>query len=245
MCLLLGVAARSGEPQTPVLLVVGDSLSAAYKIPVASGWVHLLSERLSRHGYSYRVVNASIPGDTTAGGLARLPAELKRNRPAIVIIALGGNDGLQGLPLDQMRSNLTRMVDLSHKAGARVLLVGVRMPPNYGAVYTQRFAAVFRIVAEKEKVPLVPEILAGVATHPELMQAGGLHPRAAGEPRVLDNVWKGLAPLLRHSKHQEYAGLPHPSRSNSATSLHEAGNRQAHLLQPAEPCSCPSPESRI
>ena len=160
------------------------------------GWVHLLDHRLERQGYRYRVVNASIPGDTTAGGLTRLPEDLKRYHPAIVIIALGGNDGLQGLPLEQMRSNLKQMVGLARGAGARVLLVGVRMPPNYGPVYTRRFEAVFKHVARETDVPLVPEILAGVATHPELMQSGGLHPRASGEPRVLDNVWKGLQPLL-------------------------------------------------
>ena len=196
--LLAGVArAASSSSSAPVLLVVGDSLSAAYKIPIDEGWVHLLEGRLKARGYAYRVVNASIPGDTTAGGLARLPADLKRYHPAIVVIALGGNDGLQGLPLEQMQDNLTRMVKQARASGARVLLVGVRMPPNYGPVYTRRFEAVFKAVAKKTGTALVPEILAGVATHPDLMQAGGLHPRAAGEPRVLDNVWKGLEPLLR------------------------------------------------
>ena len=179
-----------------MLVVVGDSLSAAYKIPMDKGWVHLLDGRLAKQGYRYRVVNASIPGDTTAGGLARLPDDLKRYHPAIVIIALGGNDGLQGLPLQQMQSNLTKMVGLARKSGERVLLVGVRMPPNYGPVYTRRFEDVFKDVARKTGVPLVPEILAGVATHPTLMQSGGLHPKAAGEPQVLDNIWKGLLPLL-------------------------------------------------
>ena len=197
MCLFLAATAAADQPQAPVLLVVGDSLSAAYKIPIDKGWVHLLSRRLEREGYRYRVVNASIPGDTTAGGLSRLPADLGRYHPAIVVIELGGNDGLQGLPPEQMRDNLVRMVALSKRAGARVLLVGVRMPPNYGEVYTKDFAAVYGAVAKQTGVPLVPEILAGVATHPELMQPGGLHPRAAGEPRVLDNVWKGLEPLLR------------------------------------------------
>ncbi len=189
--------ALGASAPVPVLLVVGDSLSAAYKIPMDKGWVHLLDQRLTQQGYRYRVVNASIPGDTTSGGLARLPDDLKRDHPAIVIIALGGNDGLQGLPLEQMQANLTKMVGLSRKSGAKVLLVGVRMPPNYGPVYTRRFEAVFKHVAQKTDVPLVPEILAGVATHPELMQSGGLHPKAAGEPRVLDNVWKGLQPLLK------------------------------------------------
>lgn len=179
-----------------MLLVVGDSLSAAYKIPMDKGWVHLLDQRLAQDGYRYRVVNASIPGDTTAGGLARLPDDLKRYHPAIVIIALGGNDGLQGLPLEQMQSNLAGMVRLARGSGARVLLVGVRMPPNYGPVYTRRFVDMFRQVARDTGVPLVREILAGVATHPGLMQTDGLHPKAAGEPRVLDNVWAGLRPLL-------------------------------------------------
>lgn len=188
--------ARAGQPRVPVLLVLGDSLSAAYKIPMEKGWVHLLAQRLDQKGYRYRVVNASIPGDTTAGGLSRLPADLARYRPAIVIVELGGNDGLQGLPLDGMEQNLTRIVRLARQGGARVLLVGVRMPPNYGAVFTRRFAAVYKAVAEKTGVPLVPEMLAGVASRPELMQPGGLHPTAAGEPRVLENVWSGLAPIL-------------------------------------------------
>ncbi len=160
------------------------------------GWVHLLDQRLARDGYRYRVVNASIPGDTTAGGLTRLPDDLRRYHPAIVVIALGGNDGLQGLPPDQMQSNLERMVRLARGSGARVLLVGVRMPPNYGPAYTRRFVDVFKQVARETGVPLVPEILAGVATHPGLMQSDGLHPKSAGEPRVLDNVWTGLQPLL-------------------------------------------------
>ncbi len=199
MGLFLAAAAAASQPRPPALLVIGDSLSAAYKIPSDKGWVHLLSQRLDREGYRYRVVNASIPGDTTAGGLSRLPGDLKRYHPAIVVVELGGNDGLQGLPPAQMQDNLTRMVELSKQAGARVLLVGVRMPPNYGQVYTKDFAAVYRAVAKQTGVPLVPEILAGVATHPDLMQSGGLHPRAEGEPRVLENVWKGLKPLLGQS----------------------------------------------
>ncbi len=195
MFILCGVTA--GAAERPVLLVVGDSLSAAYKIPVEKGWVHLLSERLAARGYAYRVVNASIPGDTTAGGLARLPGELKRYQPAIVVIELGGNDGLQGLPPGQMRANLARMVGLAQKAGAKVLLVGVRMPPNYGPAYTKRFAAVYREVAAAKNVPLVPELMKGVVSHPELMQERGIHPRAAAEPKLLDNVWPVLEPLLK------------------------------------------------
>lgn len=188
---------RAAPPSAPVLLVVGDSLSAAYRIPREAGWVHLLSQRLAARGYDYRVVNASIPGDTTAGGLARLPAALARYRPALVIVELGGNDGLQGLALAQMRSNLEKIVRLCRRSGAGVVLVGVRMPPNYGATYTERFAAVYREVARAARVPLVPELLAGVAEHRDLMQAGGLHPLAKAEPRLLDNVWPVLVPLLK------------------------------------------------
>ena len=182
------------------------------------GWVHLLEKKLARDGYRYRVVNASIPGDTTAGGLTRLPGDLKRYRPAIVVIALGGNDGLQGLPLDQMRSNLVRMIKLARASGARVLLVGVRMPPNYGPVYTRHFVDVYRDVARQAGVPLVPEILAHVATHPELMQSGGLHPKAAGEPRVLDNVWAGLEPLL-----EKPGSAAHPSSTKEGARLASPG----------------------
>ncbi len=182
-----------------MLLVVGDSLSAAYKMPQAKGWVHLLAERLAARGYDYRVVNASIPGDTTAGGLARLPGELAHNHPTIVAIELGGNDGLQGLPLAQMRANLARMVALAQKAAAKVLLIGVRLPPNYGAAYIKRFEAVYKKVATTKNVPLAPELLRGVATHPKLMKPRGIHPRAAAEPKLLANVWPALQPLLSKS----------------------------------------------
>ncbi len=195
--MMLGVAAQGATTaRSPVLLVLGDSLSAAYRIPREAGWVRLLQQRLRREGYNYRVVNASIPGDTTAGGLARLPPALKRYRPSLVVIELGGNDGLQGLPLGQMKSNLSKMIGLARKSGAKTVLVGVRMPPNYGPEYTKRFEAVFREVAKADDIPLVPELLAGVATHRDLMQAGGLHPIAKAEPRLLANVWRILEPLL-------------------------------------------------
>ncbi|HET7370089.1 MAG TPA: arylesterase [Gammaproteobacteria bacterium] len=190
-------AAQSAARQT--ILVVGDSLSAAHGIPAEAGWVSLLSKRLEQQGYDYRVVNASISGDTTSGGLARLPAALDRYQPAIVVLELGGNDGLRGQPVSTMRSNLHRMIELSQQAGARVLLVGVRMPPNYGPVYARQFHQVYRQLADKMDVALVPKILAGIAAHPDLMQADRIHPVAAAEPKVLDNIWPVLEPLLRKS----------------------------------------------
>ncbi|MGH8225818.1 MAG: arylesterase [Gammaproteobacteria bacterium] len=200
-CFLVAwIPAAGARSASPAILVVGDSLSAAYKIPVQKGWVHLLAGRLARHGYDYRVINASIPGDTTAGGLSRLPAELARYHPAIVVIELGGNDGLQGLPPTQMQSNLAQMTKLARAAGAKVLLVGVRMPPNYGPVYAARFEAVYKEIAEAQGLALAPELLAGVATHRNLMQADGIHPRAAAEPKLLDNVWPALLSLLKKER---------------------------------------------
>lgn len=181
-------------------------MSAAYKIPVKAGWVHLLAERLAERGYDYQVTNASIPGDTSAGGLARLPEALERLDPAIVIIELGGNDGLQGLSPEQMRSNLMQMVTLAQKSGAKVLLIGVRMPPNYGPAYATRFAAVYKKVAKTRNVPLVPRLMSGVAMHPELMQERSIHPNAKAGPKILDNVWLVLKPLL--DKHPKQAFAP-------------------------------------
>ncbi|HET7587752.1 MAG TPA: arylesterase [Gammaproteobacteria bacterium] len=185
--------------ERPVILVVGDSLSAAHGIPAEAGWVALLSERLEQQGYDYRVVNASISGDTTSGGLARLPAALERHDPAIVILELGGNDGLRGQPVQAMRANLLRMIQLSKQSGARVVLVGVRVPPNYGPVYARRFHQVYLDLAKKTDAALAPKILAGVAQDPDLMQADGIHPVAAAEPKVLNNIWPALEPLLRPS----------------------------------------------
>lgn len=179
-----------------MLLVLGDSLSAAYRIPRKDGWVQLLRSKLRRQGYDLRVINASIPGETSAGGLARLPKLLSLYRPAVVVIELGGNDGLRGLSLMAMKSNLEKMVQLSRHAGARVLLVGVRLPPNYGRTFVQKFVNVFHVVARQEDVALVPEILARVARYRQLMQPSGIHPLAKAEPQVLENVWEGLRPLL-------------------------------------------------
>lgn len=199
--MLLSVAVRvfAAPAPAPVILVMGDSLSAAYGIETAQGWVALLAQRLARDGYHYHVVNASVSGDTSAQGLTRLPLELARHRPAIVVLELGANDGLRGLAVNALQANLARMLGLARQAGAKVLLIGIYLPPNYGPEYTQKFAAVYPQLAQQYHVPLVPFLLAGVAEHRELMQADGLHPIAAAESRVLANVWPRLEPLLRRT----------------------------------------------
>jgi len=188
--------ARADGAGAPRLLVLGDSLSAAYGIPRQQGWVALLQQRLSKAGYPHQVINASITGDTTAGALARLPAALREQRPALVVIELGGNDGLRGFSLDQLRANLERLVSLSRAEGAKVLLLGVRLPANYGSAYGERFHQVYAQVSQSTLVPLVPFFLAGVAETREGMLADGIHPGAAAQPRILDNVWPALQPLL-------------------------------------------------
>lgn len=188
--------AGADDSTAPRLLVLGDSLSAAYGIPREQGWVALLQQRLSAAGYPHRVINASITGDTTGGGLTRLPAALQRHRPALVLIELGGNDGLRGFSLQQTRDNLLDMVAHSRAAGARVLLAGVRLPANYGNDYRERFQRVFVEVSEQRDVPLVPFLLAGVAETRDAMLADGIHPAAEAQPRIVDNVWPVLQPLL-------------------------------------------------
>ena len=178
------------------MLVVGDSLSAGYGIDVDAGWVNLLRRRLASQEAHWRVVNRSISGDTTAGGLARLPALLEQFRPDIVIIELGSNDGLRGLSFKQMQANLQAMIDASRAAGGWVLLVGGRLPPNYGAVYTQAFYDSFQELAQANQVPLVPFLLEGVAQDRSLMQADGYHPNAKAQPRLLENVWSVLKKAL-------------------------------------------------
>jgi acyl-CoA thioesterase-1 len=181
----------------PVILLVGDSIGAGYGVPLDRAWAALLQARLKAEGLPQRLVNASISGDTSRGGLARLPEALKRHRPSILIIELGGNDGLRGISPQEMKSNLGRMIGLARAAGARVLLVGMRLPPNYGLAFTERFERVYHELAKERGVPLVPFLLEGVATDRALMQADGIHPNAAGQPRVLDNLWPYLDPLLR------------------------------------------------
>ena len=178
------------------LLVVGDSLSAAYGIDAATGWVAQLQQRLRQQQADYTVINASISGDTSANGRARLPRALAQHRPALVVVELGGNDGLRGLPLPQMKRNLAEMVRAAKRAGARVLLIGIKLPPNYGQRYTRDFERVYQDLAKEQRVALVPHLLDGVAGVDGLMQSDGIHPTAAAQPRMLDNVWPALRPLL-------------------------------------------------
>lgn len=195
-----GVAGPSGAAPARTLLVVGDSLSAEYGLPRGTGWVALLERRIEHERLPWRVVNASISGDTTSGGRARLPALLKEHRPAVVVIELGGNDALRGLPLASTEDNLVTMTRTAKAAGARVLLLGMQVPPNYGRKYTQDFEQLFANAAKAEQVSLVPFLLAGVADGPDpvaLFQADRIHPKAEAHPRLLDNVWPALRPLLR------------------------------------------------
>jgi len=182
--------------ESPVILVVGDSLSAAYGIRVEQGWVALLQTRLKTQGYGHRVVNASSSGETTGGALARLPRALERHRPAVVIIELGGNDGLRGLPIADVRRNFDALISLSLATGAKVLLVGMRIPPNYGPAYAKSFDDLYGDLAREHRLPLVPFFLDGIALDDALMQDDGLHPNAAAQPRLLDMVWPRLQPLL-------------------------------------------------
>ena len=186
----------SANPAAPVLLVVGDSISAAYGLPPGMGWVDLLSARLATQKFPHRVINASITGDTTAGGRARLPALLARDKPAIVVLELGGNDGLRGGDLAATRENLAAMVTAAERAGARVLVVGMRLPPNYGTTYVREFSALFATVAGARKTPLVPFFFEGFGERNELFQADRIHPTASAQPLLLDNVWSVLVPLL-------------------------------------------------
>lgn len=174
----------------------GDSLSAAHGLATEQGWVALLRRRLQAEGYGYRIVNASVSGETTSGGLARLPRALALHDPRIVILELGANDGLRGLPVAAIRERLAEMIRLCERAGARVLLLGIRLPPNYGPRYGDPFAAQYHELSRQFHLPLVPFLLAGVALNPRLMQSDGLHPNALGEPLVLNTVWPYLKPLL-------------------------------------------------
>jgi acyl-CoA thioesterase-1 len=196
----VSLAPRAGPaPAGParVILVAGDSLSAEYGIARGTGWVPLLGARLAQRYPNYQAVNASISGDTTHGGLARLPALLKRHAPAIVILELGANDALRGLPLTITGNNLRAMADMAREAGARVLIAGMRIPPNYGPDYTQKFAGLFPAAARAVQAGLIPFLLEGIAGNRDMFQADGIHPVAAAQPLLLENVWRELEPMLQ------------------------------------------------
>jgi len=183
----------------PTVLVLGDSLSAGFGMDVDQTWVAMLEARLQSEGYGYRVINASISGDTTGNGRRRLPRALTLHQPEIVIIELGGNDGLRGLPVEVMHSNLEAMVIRAHEAGALVVLAGILIPPNYGEDYANEFAAVYPALADKYRLPLIPFFMDGVALSPGKMQADGIHPNTEAQPILMNNVWQVLWPALQES----------------------------------------------
>ena len=182
----------------PVILVLGDSLSAGYGMNREQSWVHLLQLRLDEQGHSYRILNSSISGDTTQGGLTRLPRLLNTYQPKIVMIELGANDGLRGIDPDLTRANMTRMIELSQDSGAQVLLAGIKLPPNYGTQYLQKFESMYADLADKYDTLLVPFFMDGVVFTPGMLQADGIHPSVQGQPVLLENVWKVLGPELGH-----------------------------------------------
>lgn len=190
----------------PSILVLGDSLSAAYGLETRQGWVELLRQRLKDQGYAYRVVNASVSGETSRGGRHRLPELLARHAPAILVLELGANDGLRGLPLDALQANLAAMVLRAREAGARVLLVGMQIPPNLGPFYTERFAALYAELAAQQDLAFTPFLLAGVAGDERLMQDDATHANAQGQTRMLENVWVVLQELLERPEGREVAG---------------------------------------
>lgn len=194
--LLLILIAVAPAHAARTILVFGDSLSAGYGLPTGSGWVSLLDQRLKRDRLDYAVVNASISGETTLGGRNRIAAALAEHQPAVVIVQLGGNDGLRGNSIEETRRNLIAIVETSRKAGAKVLLVGMRIPPNYGAVYTRRFEALYAEVARQQNASLVPFMLQGFADKREWFQSDGIHPAVEAQPRILDNIYRRLRALL-------------------------------------------------
>jgi len=195
IALALAIEARSSD--APAILVMGDSLSAGYGLKVETGWVVLLQRRLISKGYGYHVIDASVSGETTGGARTRFPRALQLHHPDIVILELGGNDGLRGLPIAQMKTNLRAMIEAARNAHAKILLLGMNIPPNYGPEYAGQFHRVYVDLAQQYQVPLVDFFLAGVALTPQLMQADGIHPTAEAQPRLLDNIWPVLLPLLQ------------------------------------------------
>jgi acyl-CoA thioesterase I len=197
MLVLLSSAATNVYSASKTVLVVGDSLSAEYGISRGAGWVALLEQRLKQERLGASVVNASISGETTSGGRTRLPSLLSKHKPDVVVIELGANDGLRGLPVPAAEANLRAMVDAARKSGARVLLVGMRMPPNYGRDYADKFFAMYGTLSRDVKVPLAPFMLDGIAQKPELFQPDRMHPLAEAHPIILGNIWPHLQPILK------------------------------------------------
>lgn len=189
LCMAQGASAGT-------VLIVGDSISAAFGLDTREGWVALLEQRLKAEGFDDKVINASISGDTSAGGQARLPALLAEHKPSLVVVELGGNDGLRGQLPTQLQQNLASMIDRSREAGAKVLLLGMRLPPNYGKRYTEAFAQVYATLGQEKNVPLVPFFLEGVGGVPALMQADGIHPGPKAQAQLLENAWPSIKPLL-------------------------------------------------
>ena len=189
----------AGSSPLPKILIFGDSLSAAYGIGEDEGWVTLLAERLAQEDSELEVVNGSVSGETTTGGRARLPSLLERYNPAFVLIELGGNDGLRGLPLSLMRENLTDMIQLSQSSGATVMIAGMQIPPNYGPRYTEPFFAQYAELAEEFDLYLIPFLIDGIPQQPELMQTDGIHPKAEAQSMILDNFWPVLLEALQPS----------------------------------------------
>lgn len=190
---------KQAQAAAPAILILGDSLSAEYGIARGAGWVKLMEDRLRAEGFDYSVVNASISGETTVGGKTRLPDLLARHKPEVVVVELGANDALRGLPLQNTEANLREMVQRSQKAKARVLLVGMRIPPNYGQDYTERFFNIYPRLASEAKVPLVPFLLEGIVSRPDWFQSDRVHPTAQAQKTLLDTVWPQLEPLLKSS----------------------------------------------
>jgi acyl-CoA thioesterase-1 len=187
----------AAQPST--LMVFGDSLSAAYGMNETQGWVRLLEAQINQRGLNFIVVNGSVSGETSTGGLARLPAMLENYRPDIVILELGGNDGLRGLPLAALEKNMRTMVDLIGQSGAEILLTGIQIPPNYGPRYTKPFFEIYENIAKSQDLPLVPFLIDGIPQQPDLMQTDGIHPKAEAQHLILENVWPYLEPLLRQT----------------------------------------------
>lgn len=188
--------AAPATPRDATILVLGDSLSAAYQMEPAQGWVQLLANKLQQHAFPYQVVNASTSGNTSHDGLSRLPSSLQKYQPQIVIIELGTNDGLRGLPLQELRQNLAQMIQLSTAAGAKVLLLGMRLPPNYGPAYTRAFKEIFSTLAKEYDIGLLPFLLDGVVNQRKLFQTDNLHPGIEAQTILLDDIWPKLLPLL-------------------------------------------------